>query len=118
MNERQIREGLDSGRLHPFPLLQHLVNEGDEEGARLVAELGPEHVQGADRLRFRSLVREHLPEIVEAEDAERARRSERKQEERTSAVGGHLKARAAYMREKREGRPISSGGGWNLPPAS
>jgi hypothetical protein len=40
MNEQQIRQGLESGKHHPFPLLQHLAREGNQEGARLVAEIG------------------------------------------------------------------------------
>ncbi|MDP9475640.1 MAG: hypothetical protein M3R38_08120 [Actinomycetota bacterium] len=117
MNEQEIRKNLESGRQHPFPLLQHLAREGDEQSARIVAEVGPEYLQGRDRLRFRGLVRELVPEALEVEEAERARRSRAKQEERSAAVGEHLKARAAAIRERREGRPVSSGSGWNLPPA-
>ena len=46
MNKQQIREGLQSERLHPFPLLQHLTREGDDEGAPFVAEAGPRYVEG------------------------------------------------------------------------
>ena len=116
MNEREIREGLDSGRLHPFPLLQHLAREGDEEGARFVAGVGPEYVQGKERLRFRALVRELAPAALEAEAAEMAARSERKRKEQTAALGDSLGGMNAATREGRQG-PLPTGGGWNLPPA-
>jgi hypothetical protein len=117
MNEEQIREGLESGILHPFPLLQHLAREGDEDGARFVAEVGSEYLQGKERLRFRGLVRELVPEVFGAEEAERAERSERKRQEQTSALGDSLKAKVAAKREKRLASPMPSGqpGGWNLP---
>lgn len=109
--------GLDSGRLHPFPLLQHLAAEGDQEGARFVAEVGPEHLRGADRLRFRGLVRELVPEALEAEDEGRAKRDEKKQQERASALGESLKNKVADAREQRQAQSMPSGqpGGWNLP---
>jgi hypothetical protein len=78
MNEQEIRKGLESGKLHPFPLLQYIAREGDQEGTRFVAEAGPEYIQARERLRFRGLVRELVPEVTEAEDAQRARHSERK----------------------------------------
>jgi hypothetical protein len=117
MNEEQIRKGLKSGKLHPFPLLQHLAKEGDEEGTRLVASLGPKYVSGTERLRFRSLVREIAPGTLAAEDAQKRAAQRRKQEERSRALGSSLRAKVAAEREKREGRPVSSGagGGWNLP---
>ena len=115
MNEQEIRKGLESGKQHPFPLLQLLAREGDEEGARLVAQIGPEYVEGKDRLRFRGLVRELVPEVFEAEQARVAARSERKRREQTSALAEPLKAMNDAERERREARRPSSGGGWNLP---
>jgi hypothetical protein len=117
VNEQEIRKGLETGHQHPFPLLQHLAAEGDEEGARFVAEIGPEYLQGRERLRFRGLVRELVPEVFGAEEAERAKRSERKRKEQTSALGASLKAKATAKREKRQQHLMPSGqpGGWNLP---
>ncbi len=115
MNEQEIRKGLESGKLHPFPLLQHLTREGDQEGVRLVAQAGPEYLQGQERLKFRSLVREIAPEALEAEASEMAARSERKRREHSSALGDSLKAKAAATREQGERRPIPTGGGWSLP---
>jgi len=117
MNEQEIRKGLESGKLHPFPPLQHLAREEDQESARFVAEMGPEYLQGGERLKFRSLVRELLPEALETEDAQRGGRSERKRQERTTALGDSLVAVNAAEREGREGRPLPTGGGWNLPSA-
>lgn len=114
MNEAQIRAGLESGKQHPFPLLQHLAREGDEEGARLVAEMGPERLRGREKLRFRALVRELVPEVHEAEERETAARSERKREGQTSALGDSLAAMNAATRARRRG-PLPTGGGWNLP---
>ena len=115
MNEQEIRKGIESGKQHPFALLQHLAREGDEQGARIVAEVGPEYVQGKDRLRFRSLVWELVPGVFEAEESRVAARSERKRQEQTSALGDSLAAMNAAERERRERRAPSSGGGWNLP---
>jgi hypothetical protein len=115
MNEREIRQGLEAGRQHPFPLLQHLAREGDQEGARLVAKIGPEYLQGRERLRFRGLVRELTPEVSEAEEAQRARRSEIKRQEHTSALAASLETKNAATRERRKGFQPPSGGGWNLP---
>lgn len=119
MNEAQIRAGLESGKQHPFPLLQHLAREGDEEGARLVAEMGPERLRGREKLRFRALVRELVPEVHEAEERETAarseRRSERKRKEQTTSLGDSLAAMNEAARRQREGPPLPTGGGWNLP---
>lgn len=117
MNEQEIRKGLETGRQHPFPLLQHLVREKDDEGARLVAEIGPEYLQGRERLRFRGLVRELAPGVSEAEEAQRARRSEGKRQEQTSALAAALEARNAESRERHKGYRPPTGGGWQLPPS-
>lgn len=115
MNEQEIRKGLETGRQHPFPLLQHLAREKDEEGARLVAQIGPEYLQGQQKLRFHSLVRELAPEVAKAEQTERACRSESKRQEHTSALATSLEARNAATRERRKGPQLPSGGSWNLP---
>lgn len=115
MNEQEIRKGFQSGRLHPFPLLQHLAREGDQDGARFVAEAGPEYVHGQEKMRFRGLVRELVPEALEAEESEMAARSERKRQEQTSALGDSLKNMNAAERERRERRPLPNGGGWSMP---
>jgi hypothetical protein len=107
MNEEQIRQGLESGKHHPFPLLQRLAGEKDEGGARIVAEIGPEYLQG--------LVRELTPEVAKAEETEMARRSEGKRQEHTSAFAASLESRNAATRERRNGPQLPSGGGWNLP---
>ena len=114
MNQQEIRTGLESGKLHPFPLLQHLAREGDQESARIVAEMGPEYVHGQERLRFRNLVRELVPEVYQAEASATAKRSERKRQEQTTALGDSLKAMNTATRVRRQG-PLPSGGGWNLP---
>jgi hypothetical protein len=114
MNIEQIRKGLDSGRLHAFPLLQHLACEGDEEGARFVAEAGPEYLHGKERLTFRTLVRELVPEALEAEGSEMAARSERRRQQQTTALGDSLTAMNAATREGRQG-PLPTGGGWSMP---
>jgi hypothetical protein len=101
MNEQKIRKGLESGRLHPFPLLQHLAREGDEEGARFVAEAGPEYLHGKERLTFRTLLRELAPGALEAEAAEMAARSERKRQQQTTALEDSLGAMNAVERERR-----------------
>src|SRR5687767_15094953 len=103
MNEQEIRKGLETGRQHPFPLLQHLAREGDEDGARFVAEVGPEYLQGKERLRFRALVRELVPEVSAAEQAQRYRRSERKRQEQTSALAASLETRNAATRDRWKG---------------
>ncbi len=117
MNTEEIQAGLTSGRLHPFPVLQHLHREGDMEGARFVAKVGPEHLHGKEKLHFRSLVRELVPEALRDEDQARASRSKAKQEERVSAVGAALQAKVQYEREKGLANPLPPGqpGGWNLP---
>jgi hypothetical protein len=115
MNEEQIRQGLESGKHHPFPLLQRLAGEKDEGGARIVAEIGPEYLQGKERLRFQGLVRELTPEVAKAEETEMARRSEGKRQEHTSAFAASLESRNAATRERRNGPQLPSGGGWNLP---
>ncbi len=114
MNEQEIRKDLESGRLHPFPLLQHLAREGDEEGARFVAEAGPEYLSGQERLKFRALVREIVPAALEAEESEMAARSERKRKEQTSALGDSLKSMNAATRESRQGA-LPTGGAWRMP---
>ena len=116
MNEQEMREGLESGKLHPFPLLQHLAREEDQEGARFVAEIGPEYIQGRERLCFKGLVRELVPEDREAKDAQRARHSERKRQEQTSSQADSLKAMNAATRERRKDFQPPAGGGWSLPP--
>ena len=117
MNTEEIQTGLASGRLHPFPLLQHLAREGDGEGARFVAKVGPEHLHGKERLHFRGLVRELVPEVLRDEDQARDSRSKAKQEERASATGAALKARVQYQREKGLANPLPPGqpGGWAMP---
>ncbi len=115
MNEQEIRQGLETGRQHPFPLLQHLAREGDQDGARLVAEIGPEYLQGRERLRFRGLVRELTPEVSEVEEAQRAWRSESKRQERSTTLADALAAKNAATRERRKGFQQPTGGGWNLP---
>jgi len=117
MNTEEMQTGLASGRLHPFPLLQHLAREGDGEGARFVAKVGPEHLHGKEKLHFRGLVRELVPEALHDEDQARDSRSKAKQEERASAVGAALQAKVAFEREKGQANPLPPGqpGGWNLP---
>ncbi len=117
MNTEEIQAGLTSGRLHPFPTLQHLHRTGDMEGARFVAKVGPDFVSGKERLHFRSLVRELVPEALRDEDQARDSRSKAAQEERVSATGAALKARVAFEREKGLANPLPPGrpGGWNLP---
>lgn len=75
MNTEEIQAGLTGGRLHPFPLLQHLAREGDVEGARFVAKVGPGHLHGKEKLHFRALVRELVPEALHDEDRARDSRS-------------------------------------------
>jgi hypothetical protein len=118
MNEQEMRKGLESEKLHPFPLLQHLALEEDQEGVRFVAQMGPEYLQGQERLRFRGLVQELASQALEleAQNAEWVRRSERKRRERSSAFGDSLEARNAAERERREDWPLPTGGGWSLPP--
>ncbi len=117
MNTEEIQTGLTSGRLHPFPVLQHLHREGDMEGARFVAKVGPGHLHGKEKLHFRGLVRELVPEALAEEDAARGSRSKAKQEEHVSAVGAALQAKVQYEREKGQANPLPKGrpGGWNLP---
>ena len=90
------------------------VQEGDKGGARFVAETGPRYVEGQERLRFRGLVRELVPEALEAEAQEMAGRSERRRKERTSALGDSLEGMNAAERERRRG-PLPTGGGWSMP---
>ncbi len=117
MNEETIRDGLWSGRLHPQPLLQHLHKEGEDDLARFVAEEGRQYVQGTERLKFRSLVRELYPETLEAEDVKQRRRSQERYEARSRAVGEALKKHVADRREQRlSGPELPQGGGWQLPP--
>jgi hypothetical protein len=114
MNIEQLRAGLEGGKLHPHPLLQHLAREGDEEGARFVAETGPEYLHGKERLTFRTLVRKLVPEALEAEESEMAARSERRRRQQTTALGDSLTAMNAATREGRQG-PLPTGGGWSMP---
>jgi hypothetical protein len=115
INKEQIRNGLGSGRLHPFPLLEHLSREGDREGVRLVTEIGPRFVYGSERLGFNALFCRVALETLAPSDAQRAEASKRRAE-RTKALGSALKNKVAYDREKKMslGKP-SSPGGWNLP---
>ncbi len=117
MNTEEIQAGLTSGRLHPFPTLQHLHRTGDMEGARFVAKVGPGHLHGKERLHFRGLVRELVPEVLRDEDQARDSRSKAKQEERASAAGAALQARVAAERAKGLANPLPPGqpGGWSLP---
>jgi len=117
MNTEEIQAGLASGRLHPFPTLQHLHREGDMEGARFVAKVGPGHLHGKERLHFRGLVRELVPEVLRDEDQARDSRSKVEQQERSNDVGAALKAKVAFEREKGLANPLPPGqpGGWNLP---
>ncbi len=117
MNTEEIQAGLTSGRLHPFPTLQHLARTGDMEGARFVAKVGPEHLHGKERLHFHSLVRELVPEVLRDEDQARDSRSKAAQEERASATGAALKAKVAFERDKGLANPLPPGqpGGWAMP---
>ena len=117
MNTEEIQAGLTSGRLHPFPTLQHLHREGDMEGARFVAKVGPGHLHGKERLHFHSLVRELVPEVLVAEDQAKDSRSKVEQQERSNDVGAALKAKVQYAREKGLANPLPPGqpGGWAMP---
>ena len=117
MNTEEIQAGLTSGRLHPFPTLQHLHREGDMEGARHVAKVGPGHLHGKERLHFHSLVRELVPEVLADEDQAREGRSKARQQERVSATGAALQAKVAFEREKGLANPLPPGqpGGWAMP---
>lgn len=117
MDEREIREGLESGRLHPFPLLQHLAKEGDEDGARLVAREGPRRLRGGDALRFRALVREVAPDVLAERDAGLNASRRREAEARTSALGDALRSKNAETRARNGRKTTPPGGGWSLPPA-
>jgi hypothetical protein len=120
IDEANIREELardfESGRQHPLAFFQHLAKHGEEERARLVAEVGPDYLKGRERLEFHHLVRYTYPDIREGEDAEHQRQLQKAYEENAEEVGSHLKDMVEERRNQRLSQPFTPSVGWNVPP--
>ena len=115
MNEQQIREGLESGRNHPYSLLIHLHKEDNEEGARLVADLGERYVSGRERLQFRSMVHGLYPDVREAEQQQRRSDLEKSRQQNSSTLGSALQEKLAEKKSRSSSGMPSNGGSWQMP---
>jgi hypothetical protein len=85
------------------------------EEAKVVAEVGPEFLQGGERLTFRTLVDRIFPEQAEAERAERDKEEAQKHEERMSDLASKLKGRVAERVERRMSNDFEPIRGHNTP---
>ena len=115
MDKEQIREGLESGRNHPLPLLQHLHRQGDEEGVRYVADIGERYISGKERLQFRTLKHGLLPDIRKAEETERKDNLAEQREQNASTLGAAIQEKVAEKKSRSSSGMPAGGGGWNLP---
>jgi hypothetical protein len=80
------------------------------EEAKVVAEVGPEFLQGGERLTFRTLVDRIFPER-----AERDKEEAQKHEERMSDLASKLKGRVAERVERRMSNDFEPIRGHNTP---
>jgi hypothetical protein len=115
MNQDQIREGLESGRNHPYSLLIHLHKEDNEQGARLVADIGERYVTGKERLQFRSMVHGLYPDVREAEQTQRRSDLEKSRQQNSSSLGAAIQEKVAEKKARGPQGTMPSGGSWQTP---
>ncbi len=111
-DEAAIREGFESGRLHPSTLLEHEVRAGNMERARLISEIGPHYLRGGQRVAFAAQVRRHFP----PDEAQEKQRLAEARAERTDGIGSALQARVNHRRDRKRARDYKPSIGWNVPP--
>jgi hypothetical protein len=94
---QELQRLIDRGN-HPFVMLQKAIQEGDEEVARLVVEIGEPRFSARDKLRCHSLLKAAFPERPEDW---RARATEA-HEERTNTLGQAVGQMLNRRREKQQ----------------
>jgi hypothetical protein len=106
---------LERGSQHPLARLLHHSARGGMDLAKVVAEVGPEFLQGGDRLTFKGYVDRIFPEQAEAERAGVQKKRAKEHEERMSDLASKLKARTAERVERRLSHDFTPIRGHNTP---
>lgn len=122
LSDEELRTALDHqfsiGKHHPTVLFEHALTDGNTRRARIIADLAPAYLRGAEKLTFArrvAAVRDLLPKEEEKHQA-RKRLQELDYERRQSRLGNALQERVADQKARNARKGTTArGGGWNLP---
>src|SRR5215212_12076176 len=105
LTKEKIKAGLESGTMHPIPLLQAFHRDGDAELLRYVAEIGGEYLQGKERFGFRTTVARLVPEVHSEREQASSKHAQKKREEHTSALEKAFRDRSIDLKERAKNQP-------------